>query len=175
MRNKILIAHASKYGATTEIAEKIGEVLRQAGLQVDVLPAEEIYSLDPYQAVVLGSAVYAGQWRKEAVLLLESFEQTLSRLPVWFFSSGPTGEGDPMELMKGWDFPEAQEPLAERIHPRGIAFFHGALDMDKLNFGERLIVRGFRVPIGDFRDWDAITTWASAIAETLKQENWQPA
>lgn len=171
MTNKILVAYASKYGATAEITEKIGEALRQAGLQTDVLPAEQVDSLDSYQAVVLGSAVYAGQWRKEAILFLEAFEQELAHMPVWFFSSGPTGKGDPIELMKGWDFPEAQQPIAHRIKPRQIAFFHGLLDMSKLNFGEKIIVKGFGAPVGDFRDWEAIAQWAAGIAEALRTEN----
>ena len=61
MKNQILVAYATKYGATKEIAEKIGQVLRQAGLRVEVLPAAQVDTLAPYQAVVLGSAVYAGR------------------------------------------------------------------------------------------------------------------
>jgi menaquinone-dependent protoporphyrinogen IX oxidase len=45
MDRNILVTYASKYGATKEIAEKIGAVLRQAGLQVDVLPVDSIRDL----------------------------------------------------------------------------------------------------------------------------------
>ena len=44
MKN-ILVAYASKYGATAEIAEKIGEVLRQSSLDVSVLSVEKVLSL----------------------------------------------------------------------------------------------------------------------------------
>ncbi|MBN1222528.1 MAG: hypothetical protein JXB23_04730 [Candidatus Aminicenantes bacterium] len=37
MDNQVLVTYATKHGATAEIAEKIGQVLRQAGLGVDVL------------------------------------------------------------------------------------------------------------------------------------------
>jgi len=60
MAHSVLIAYATKYGATEEIAGKIGEVLRQAGLTADVLPADKVGDVTSYQAVVLGSAVYAG-------------------------------------------------------------------------------------------------------------------
>lgn len=170
MNNRILIAYASKYGATAEIAEKIGQVLHQAGFEAEVLPAERVNGLGNYRAVVLGSAVYVGQWRKEAVAFLEANEKKLAEMPVWLFSSGPTGGGDPVQLMKGWRFPTAQQPIADRIRPRDIAFFHGVLDMKKLNFGEKIIVKGIKAPIGDFRDWDAIIIWATAIAEALKKE-----
>jgi menaquinone-dependent protoporphyrinogen oxidase len=170
MNNQILIAYASKHGATTEIAEKIGEVLRQAGLSVDVLPADRVGDLSPYKAVVLGSAVYIGQWRKEAAKLLAANEKTLAERPVWLFSSGPTGEGDPVQLVKGWRFPEKQQPIADRIRPRDIAIFHGALNAKKLNLLEKQAIKMVKAPMGDFRDWDAITAWATTIAKTLNKE-----
>jgi menaquinone-dependent protoporphyrinogen oxidase len=171
MSPKVLVAFASKYGSTAEIAEIICQTLRESGIDTDVLPADQTDLVSEYRAVVLGSAVYAGQWRKEAVTFLEANERALSRMPVWFFSSGPTGTGDTVQLMKGWQFPEAQKPIANRVKPRGTAFFHGVLDLKKLNFAERLIVRGFKAPIGDFRDWNAIKSWAVSIANVLEKEN----
>jgi menaquinone-dependent protoporphyrinogen oxidase len=170
MDNRILIAYATKYGATAEIAAKIGQVLQQAGVPADVLPADRVGDLTAYKAVVLGSAVYAGQWRKEAATFLEANERQLAKRPVWLFSSGPTGKGDPAQLMKGWRLPEAQQPIANRIRPRDIAFFHGVLDTKKLSLAEKLIVKGIKAPLGDFRDWESITAWAAAIADALKNE-----
>ena len=60
MDNQVLVVYATKYGATAEIAEKIGQVLRQASLQANALPADRIRDLSPYKAVALGSAVYYG-------------------------------------------------------------------------------------------------------------------
>jgi menaquinone-dependent protoporphyrinogen oxidase len=168
---KVLVAYATKYGATAEIAEKIGEVLRQAGLNADVLDVERASDPASYQGVVLGSAVYMGQWRKEAAAFLQANEQKLVGKPTWLFSSGPTGEGDPVELMKGFRFPADLQPIADRVQPRDIAFFHGELDTKKLSFGEKMVVKGIKAPLGDFRDWQSITAWATAIAEALKKES----
>ena len=168
MDTRVLVVYATKYGATAGIAEKIGQVILQAGLQTDVLPTDSVNDLAPYKAIVLGSAVYVGQWRKEAVAFLENNEKTMAKLPVWFFSSGPTGEGDPVQLMQGWRFPEALQPIADRVQPRDTAFFHGALDMTKLSLAEKLLIKGIKAPVGDFRDWDAIASWATAIANALK-------
>ena len=167
MSEKILVAYATKYGATAEIAEAIGRALAEAGQSVDVLPVEQVRDLAPYSAVVLGSAVYAGNWRKEAATFLKEHEWELTERPVWLFSSGPSGEGDPVELMKGWRFPEAQRAVADRIGPRDIAFFHGKIDPKKLDLGERLIVKAITAPVGDYRDWEAISAWASDIARTV--------
>ncbi len=166
--NNVLVTYASKYGATVEIAQKIGEVLRQSSLDVSVLPTEKVRDMSSYDAVVLGSAVYAGHWLKEAVALLESSEKILATKPVWFFSSGPTGDGDPVDIMHGWHFPEAQQPLADRIKPKGIAFFQGNIDLHKLNFAERLMMKAVRAKVGDFRDWESISTWAKEIAKELQ-------
>jgi menaquinone-dependent protoporphyrinogen oxidase len=168
--DKVLVTYATKHGATAEIAEKIGQTLRDAGLQADVLPANRIRDLTPYKAVVLGSAVYIGGWRKEAANFLRANEQALAERPVWLFSSGPTGEGDPVELAQGWRFPKALQPIADQIKPRDTAIFGGALDPKKLNFIEKWMVNNVKAPLGDFRDWDAITSWAKGIADTLKKE-----
>jgi menaquinone-dependent protoporphyrinogen oxidase len=168
MQPSLLIAYASKHGATAEIAEQIGAVLREHGLTPEILPAERVTSLTPYAAVVLGSAVYIGKWRKEAIALLERYEQQLAARPVWLFSSGPTGEGEPAELMQGWRFPEAQQPIADRIQPRDIAVFHGVLDTENLGFFEKFAIQRVKAPLGDYRDWQMITEWAENIAQAVK-------
>jgi len=169
MDTKVLVAYASKHGATAEIAEKIGQALREAGLETEVLPADRVSDLSPYKAVILGSAMYVGRWQKEASKFLEKNEQALAERPVWIFSSGPTGEGDPVELSSGWIFPKGLQAIADRIKPRDIAIFHGSLNMDKLGFLEKQMIKGVKAPVGDFRDWEAITAWATGIADALKQ------
>ncbi len=169
MNENVLVAYASKYGATAQIAEKIGQVLRQAGLQVDVRPVDGIRDLSPYKAIIVGSAVYIGKWNKEAAEFLRTKEKELADRPVWIFSSGPTGEGDPVGLVEGWRLPPALQPIADRIRPRDIAVFHGYINPDKLNFIERMAIKNIvKKPFGDFRDWDAIVAWSSAVATQLK-------
>jgi menaquinone-dependent protoporphyrinogen oxidase len=167
MDKSVLVAYATKYGATAEIAEKIGQVLRDAGLEADVLPAEDVGGLDGYRAVVLGSAVYVGRWRKQAVRFLEARAEELARMPVWLFSSGPTGEGDPLELVQGRKIPGKLQPLVDRIGPHDVAIFHGALDSDKLNVLHRWMIKQVDAPAGDYRDWEAIAAWAGSIASAL--------
>ena len=169
MSTHVLVTYATKHGATVGIAEKIGEVLQEAGLPTDVMPVKQVKDLSPYSAVVLGSAVYIGRWRKEAVKFVEKNEKELAERDVWFFSSGPTDEGDPVELVEGWTFPEKLQPAADRIQPHDIAVFHGVLDPDTLNFIERTMLSKMDVPEGDFRDWEMITAWATAVAGTLKE------
>jgi len=169
MEKKVLVAYASKYGATAEIAEKIAGVLREAGLTVDVVPANKVGNPASYAAVVLGSAVYIGQWRKEAVKFLKSNQKLLVERPVWIFSSGPSGKGDPLELVKGWRFPGKIRSVIETVKPVDIVVFHGSIDNEKMNAIERFMIKNVKAPPGDFRDWEAITAWAKKIAAELKK------
>jgi menaquinone-dependent protoporphyrinogen oxidase len=168
VNGRILVTYASKYGATREIAEKIGQGLRQAGLAADVLPVDGVRDLTPYSAVVLGSAVYVGKWQKAAEEFLQANEKALAGRPVWLFSSGPTGEGDPVTLLEGWRLPSALQPVADRIRPRDVAVFHGYINPGKVNFIERTAVKAMKKDFGDFRDWGTIAAWTSAIVRALQ-------
>ncbi len=169
MDKNILVAYVSQYGATQEIAEKIGQALRQAGLQADVLPVDEIRDLNSYKAVIFGSGVYIGNWPKKAAEFLRANEKILADRPFWLFSTGPTGKGDPVQLLNGWRLPTAQQSVADRIHPRDIAVFHGFINPDKLNFIQKWVIKNMvKAPFGDFRDWDMIARWTTQIAVALK-------
>ena len=89
---------------------------------------------------------------------------------VWLFSSGPTSQGDPVELLKGWRFPDAQKSIIDRIQPRDITAYHGAVELKKLNPLHKFMVNKVKSPVGDFRDWDTITSWAAAIANELTEK-----
>jgi menaquinone-dependent protoporphyrinogen oxidase len=165
---RVLVAYATKHNSTSEIASVIGQTLRQSGqIQVDVKQVENVHDITPYQAVVLGSAVYMGQWRDEAAELLKKHEQELAQRPVWLFSSGPIGAGDPKTLLKGWVFPEALQPYADHIKPRDTALFHGKLERDWMNLFEKAAITFVHASTGDSRDWDMIRNWASGIVEAL--------
>ncbi len=165
MHHKILVTYASKYGATCDIAQKIGETLQELELSVDIRPVDEVGDITPYETVVLGSAVYFGQWRKAAGKFLKTHETLLAKRQVWLFSSGPTGTGNTTELMDGWQFPKNLQAVADRIQPRDITVFHGVLDPKRLNIIESWITKNVKASIGDFRDWEGVKDWATQIAK----------
>lgn len=170
MGKKILVAYATKYGATAKLAQEIGQTMCEAELQVDVLPVNQVKDLAQYKAIVLGSAVYIGLWRKEAAAFLNSNAKLLSELPVWIFSSGPTGVDDPMVLTKGWRFPEAQRSILDQIHPRDISCFHGKIDPSNLNLLEKFIIKKVKAPIGDFHKSEVVRSWTKSIVLALKMD-----
>jgi menaquinone-dependent protoporphyrinogen oxidase len=169
MATKALVTYGTKYGSTAEIADKIGEVLREEGIQTDVIPAGGKIDLSGYDAFIIGSAIYIGMWRKNVVKFITKNEKSLIGRPVWFFSSGPTGEGDPNELLSGWKYPKKLEGVINRLQPRDITVFHGVADSNKSGLFDTMIMRSIKAAFGDFRDWDAITAWAKSIAAELKK------
>jgi menaquinone-dependent protoporphyrinogen oxidase len=164
----VLVAYGTKHGATAQVAAEIGKLLSAAGLQATVLAAGQVSSIADYDAVVLGSAVYVGQWRKPAAALLKREAESLTGKPVWFFSSGPTGDQDPLEATQGWRFPTGLQPIADAIRPRDIALFRGAINQAKLGLLDKFMVKAAKAPLGDFRDWEAIRAWAREIAAALQ-------
>jgi menaquinone-dependent protoporphyrinogen oxidase len=166
---KILVTYASNYGATAEIAGRIGELLLQAGLQVDLISVDGVRDLTPYQAVILGSGVYIGQWNKKAAAFVQNNQKSLADRQVWLFSSGPTGVGDPVELLNGWRLPAALQPVVSRIQPCGTVVFHGFINPDRLNFIQKWVIKNIvKKPFGDYRDWDAIEAWTGTVAQALR-------
>jgi menaquinone-dependent protoporphyrinogen oxidase len=159
----ILVSAASKHGATQEIAEAIGATLTRLGHTASVLPPDEVMHLDDFDAVVLGSAVYAGHWLRHAKELIERCQPTLVAIPVWTFSSGPIGD-PPLPDEDPVDVADVLSACNTDQH----MLFAGKLDVDKLGFAERAITKALRAPSGDFRDWDAIEAWAAGIAAALE-------
>lgn len=160
---RVLMSTASKHGSTKEIGQSIADVLGAAGVDVRVVDPEDVVSVDSYEGVIIGSAVYAGHWMHSAIEMVEAFEDDLAKAPVWIFSSGPVGD-PPKPDEDPVDVGYVREITGAREH----AIFAGRLDKHRLGFGERAIVTAFRAPEGDFRDWEAIRTWAVEIANQLK-------
>lgn len=159
----IWVVYASKHGATEGIARHLAERLRASGREVDLRPADAAEGAGTPEAVVLGSAVYAGSWMKEAVAFAERHASTLGNVPVWLFSSGPLGEDVDDEEPQPRQLPDLEAALSPRDH----RMFFGALDRSKLGFAERMIVKAVKAPDGDYRDWDAIAAWADEIDAAL--------
>ena len=159
----VLVVAASKHGSTREIAEMISERLRSHGLEVLSRNPADVADLDGVDAVVLGSAVYAGRWLAPARDLVQRLGAELAARRVWLFSSGPIGE----PLAPAGDAPEA----AQMVAATGAVDHHtfaGRLDRSSLGFAERAIVRALKAPEGDFRDWLDVKGWADGIATELE-------
>lgn len=173
---RVLVAYATRHGATAGIAERIANTLTAAGLTAEARPVEDIGDLGPYDAVVLGGAAYMFHWLKPAMAFARRHGKELAARPVWLFSSGPLGtdlvDKDGKNVLQA-SRPKEFGELAKLLHPRGEEVFFGAYDPDAPPAGlaERLVrhmpAGQAALPAGDFRDWPAIDTWAAGIAAEL--------
>lgn len=165
---KILVTVASRHGATREIAENLataaGTALTYAGVrsQIETRDVSLVTTVEGYDAVVLGSAVYMGHWLEPAVQFAETFVDELRGLPVWVFSSGPVGERDHPA-----DEPAGAADVVMRLGARAHRLFGGKLDRHALHLPERAMVAALRVEDGDYRDWPSIRAWGREIGATL--------
>jgi menaquinone-dependent protoporphyrinogen oxidase len=162
---RVLVTAASRHGATHEIAHAIAAGLTRRGVDAEARHAEELPSLDGYDAFVIGSAVYVGRWLDTARELVESHAAALAGRPVWLFSSGPLG---PPDRLKPEGDPVDAAALIAAVGAQDHRVFAGRLDRELLGFGEKAVVLAVRAPEGDFRDWEAIDGFAADIAGHLE-------
>ncbi len=157
MAANVLVAYASKLGSNAEIAEVVAATLRESGHHASAHPVREVRGLDGWDAVVLGSAIYAAHWQRDANRFVAKFRDGLRVRPLWLFSSGPLDERLAREDLPL--SPSATE-LTAGLGVRGHRTFGGRLLADAPVDPQVLKTH----PIGDFRDWDIIRAWAAAIA-----------
>jgi menaquinone-dependent protoporphyrinogen oxidase len=176
MEMSILVAFASKHGATAEIAERIAEILTLAGQRAEARPVQQTGDLGGYEGFVIGSAAYMAHWQKDATAFVMSNRDLLAHRRVWLFSSGPLGTQ--ATDAKGVDLRTAAEPkeipgFRGAIHPRDHHVFFGALDPGRLTLAEKTLRKlpagRAMMPEGDFRDWTDIEVRARRIAAELTQ------
>jgi menaquinone-dependent protoporphyrinogen oxidase len=159
----VLVTVASRHGATREMGDVVAEVLRSAGHEVDELEPDDVEHVERYDAAVLGSSVYVGRLALGLRDLVDRQGGQLRERPVWLFWSGPVGD-PPVPVT----VPDDVTAVAEAVGARDVAVFAGRLDRDGLNISERALVALTRADPGDFRDLDAVRTWAEGVARELR-------
>ena len=163
----VLVTAASKQGATYEIAEAIGRVLRERGFDSTVSRPEQVDDVTAYDAVVIGSAIYTGHWLEPANNFARRFAHELTQRPVWLFSSGPVGDPRRKLVQKMTADPLELPSVLAQTHAREHRILAGKLAGDHAGPTHRLSLLLFRGMQGDWRDWAAIERYASAIADEL--------
>jgi menaquinone-dependent protoporphyrinogen oxidase len=172
----VLVAYASGYGWTEGIAQRIAQQLQEEGLEAAARPVTACGDAAAYDALVVGSGVYLGRWLKEAREFLSANQAALVERPVWLFSSGPVGtrkDGEQAPDLAAALRASEIAQLQEMAQPRGHQVFCGGFSRQGLRVCHRLVAvmpaAKAVLPEGDFRDWDAIDSWAAAIATELNR------
>ena len=168
MKTKVLVAYASSYGSTQEIAEVISETLRSQGLAVDCEPIRNVRKLEGYGAIVLGAPLYMFHWHKDARRFLSQHRKILAdNLPVAIFAGGPFGKGDGNEWQEVRTLFDRELAKFPWLTPISVEIVGGKFDPTKLRFPYNLIPVLKKMPASDLRDWVAIRAWANSLAAQL--------
>jgi len=171
MKTKILMAYASKYGSTQEVAEVIAAILGERGLSVDLQPMRQVRTLAGCSAVVLGAPLYFGLWHKDALNFLSRNEDALRQRPVAIFVLGPNSN-DEKEIQGSRAQLDKELAKFPWLAPVVIEVFGGKFPA-KLRLPESLIaslpaspLHG--MPASDVRDWTAIRAWVYSMVQKLQ-------
>jgi menaquinone-dependent protoporphyrinogen oxidase len=161
MSRRVLVAYATKHGSTREVAEAIATDLEAEGLDPVAAPAKTVKSLDGFEAVVLGGALYTGRWHKDARGFLHRHRDALAQLPLSVFAMGPQ-DLEPEHVAESRAQLARALAAVHELEPRSVAIFGGVVDPKRLPFPLN------RMPAVDARDWDAIHAWARDVAAGVR-------
>lgn len=164
--SKVLVAFATKYGSTKEVAEAVAEVLSDRGYEVTLSPARDVKSLEGFSAAVLGTALYYFRPLKDGRRFLSRHAKALERMPFALFGMGPFNnkEDEFAEARKELDKVLAKHPS---LKPVAVEAFGGKFDPTGLTFPDaNPAMKG--MPASDIRDFDAIRAWAGNVADMLR-------
>ncbi|MHB0876754.1 MAG: flavodoxin domain-containing protein [Anaerolineae bacterium] len=167
MNGRVLVAYASSYGSTREVAEAIADRLRTS-YTVEVQSVTAVTDLSPYQAVVVGSAARKRGWMRVAVRWLKAHEGELAKLPVaYFMTCWCLRQDTPESRAEAAGYIDLVRAAAPAIAPVSVGTFAGKFDLNSMSWFERLFMRSKSVPAGEWRDWQAIRAWAAALPPLL--------
>jgi len=166
MSPKILVAYASSYGSTQEVAQSIAGTLREDGFEIELQAAKMVKSLSGYHAVILGAPLYMFHWHPDARHFLAQHRSTLVSLPMAIFALGPF-HNTKDELSSARQQLDKELAKFSWLKPATVEVFAGKFDPVKLRFPYSLIGPLKKMPASDERDWEAIRDWAKATAEVL--------
>jgi menaquinone-dependent protoporphyrinogen oxidase len=158
---KVLVAYGSKRQGTAGIADVLAAELRKRGVRTDLVPAREVPTLDGYDAVVVGGALYAMRWHRDARHFVKRFTKQLRARPVFFFSSGPLDDS-----ASGEDIPPTRQVrrLMARVGAREHRTFGSRLLPDAKGFAAAAMTKEHA---GDWRDEDDERRWADHVVDVL--------
>jgi menaquinone-dependent protoporphyrinogen oxidase len=161
MNKKILVAFATRYGSTKEIAEFIAAILREEGIDADSKNMLDIKDIDSYDFVIAGSSIQMGKWLPEAREFMQIHKNYLKKMPLFVFSCGITLNKQDENVTRKALF--ATDEIQQYVNPKEIGLFAGKLEEKILCDSDRELIILAKPDYGDFRNFDTIRSWIKTI------------
>lgn len=148
----------------------IASELTAADMDVDVLTVGPQIDVLKYDAVVVGSPSYGGNWLPGSVLFVVGNAARLSDMPVALFTTGMLGVKNPKSALREHErIVAGLQELAPGVLPVSTALFHGSFNRSRLPLCLRLLDRLAGTPQGDHRDWEAIRGWGQRVGDRFSE------
>ncbi|MFA8341985.1 MAG: flavodoxin domain-containing protein [Rhodothermaceae bacterium] len=161
---KILIAYATGYGSTKEVAEFIGDLLEKNNHQTEIKNISEVESLN-YDFLILGSAIKMDKILSETKTFLKKFSTELSQIKNAFFVLSITAKKESSENRD--KITKFINPLSEVLKSENSpGIFAGKVDYQKIGWIWRKMAKADKtgnMEEGDFRNWDLIEKWVNEL------------
>ncbi|UUX92707.1 flavodoxin domain-containing protein [Methanoplanus endosymbiosus] len=162
---KVLVAYATRYGSTKDIAEVIADTIRKRGIETDCMDINTINpeNMSVYDAFFVGSPLHLGKWLPEAKEFMQFRRDVLNKKPVFVFTCGITLKDKTEHILKKAEF--ALYEFSQYVKMDEKEFFAGKLTIADLNETDSQIVRIAGVGEGDYTDINTVNKWADGIAD----------
>lgn len=148
--------------------EFIGKEIARTGISCDVSEIKKVTTVDGYDAIIIGAPFYMGHIMKEFPAFINRYHAELVKLPVAAFAVGMAPlSNEPGSVEHAMEvFRRSLQPLS----PVTTILFAGRLEVQKLSFISRKIIKLVNSPTGDYRDWDVISSWTREFLDMLNED-----
>ena len=177
---KVLILYGTDEGQTRKITERIAEVIRGKGHEIELVPgnrAPASFSPRGFDAALVGTSIHMGLHQISVRKLVRAHRKAFAQIPSAYFCVCLTVYGnDPQHTSQveryfkdfvsytGWQ-------------PGKMVAFAGALRYPYYNFIKRFIAKLMARRVGadtdtkgefEYTDWNAVTRFAEEFADSLE-------
>jgi len=182
---KTAILYGSRYGSTEDVAVKIGEILKESGIDISLYDLKEIikdkkFNLNDFNGILLGTGIYAGQWAKSAKKFLKDYSEKLKERNQHCGVFILCGEASDITKIPELKKRHVEDKLNKyNLKSQLIDVFGGVLDLSeetKMGKLEQKIIKMINkkdpnIKLGqknDFRNWQQIENFASSWLNIIR-------
>jgi len=180
--SKILILYGTNNGQTRKVAERIAEVVRERGHEVEMVQGNKAaadFSPDGFDAAIVGTSIYMDQHQISVRKLVKAHSDAFARIPTAYFCVCITATQTTPEARAELDKYVKDFTSYTGLNPVKSAVFAGALKYPDYNFVKRFSAKLLARKLGldtdtkkyfEYTDWAEVTKFAEEFAELISKQ-----
>lgn len=166
---RVLVAYDSSYGSTGEIAQRIAQQLGSVA-RADLRMINDGLGVSDYDAVVFGAPVQTDVMKESATQWLKDRSADIT-MPIALFMPSASFGIDPERERQITEKLGVLTDTADQagLDPVGMLPCGGVVDFSKMSLAGSAVyqVMSGTTQEGDFRDYNAISSWVSQVQPSL--------